>query len=136
MRVLDTDTCIEILRGNQAVVDRRAQVRDLVVTTWITACELYFGAARSMKPDENRALVARFLETLPILGLGRAAARVFGDVKAALRAEGAIVADADLLIGAIAAARGAIIVTGNQRHYGRIPGLATEDWIRGSTARR
>ena len=43
MRVLDTDTCVEILRGNQRVLERRAAIRDGLATTWITAAELYYG---------------------------------------------------------------------------------------------
>ena len=46
MRVLDTDTCVELLRGNLTVIARRAAIADEVTTTWMTAAELYFGAAR------------------------------------------------------------------------------------------
>ncbi len=46
------------------------------------------------------------------------------------RGAGQIVADADLFIGAIALSRGATIVTGNRKHYERIPGLVVEDWLR------
>lgn len=38
--------------------------------------------------------------------------------------------DADLFIGAIAVACSATVVTGNRRHYERIPGVTVEDWIR------
>lgn len=130
MKVLDTDVCIEILRGRSAVIDRRVQEREEVGTTWVTASELFFGAAKSTKPDANAALVVRFLATLPVLAPDLASARVFGEVKARLSAAGQIVADADLFIGSIALSRGATIVTGNRRHYERIPGLVVEDWLR------
>jgi tRNA(fMet)-specific endonuclease VapC len=48
-----------------------------------------------------------------------------------LERQGQRLADGDLFIGAIAVARGATVVTGNRRHYQRIPGVAIEDWIRG-----
>lgn len=131
MKVLDTDTCIEILRGNEAVIERRAQTSDDVVTTWITAAELRYGAAKSVAPEKNHALVTKFLATLPVLGLDAAAAQIFGEAKALLERQGQRLADADLLIGAIAAAKQATIVTGNTKHYARIPGVALEDWIRG-----
>jgi len=47
VRILDTDVCIEILRGNQKVIERRAATPDDVATTWITACELSYGAEKS-----------------------------------------------------------------------------------------
>lgn len=131
MKVLDTDTCIAILRGNEAVIERRAATSDEVVTTWITAAELHYGAAKSVAPAENRALVGRFLGTLRILELDAASAQIFGEIKALLERQGRRLADADLLIGSIVAARQATVVTGNRRHYERIPGVTIEDWIRG-----
>jgi tRNA(fMet)-specific endonuclease VapC len=128
--VLDTDTCIAILRGNRAVIDRRAATADLVVTTWITAAELAYGAAKSRAPEANRALVEEFLASLPVLGLDEASSRIFGEAKAMLERQGRRLADADLFIGSIAAARQATVVTGNRRHYQRIPGVDVEDWIR------
>lgn len=130
MKVLDTDTCIEILRGNETVIQRRLAADDEVVTTWITAAELRYGAAKSVAPKKNHLLVTKFLATLPILGLEAASAEIFGEAKALLEKQGQRLADADLLIGAIAAANGATVVTGNRKHYMRIPGVTLEDWIR------
>jgi len=130
LRGLDTDTCIAILRGNQAVIERRAATAEPVVTTWITAAELYYGAAKSRAPEANRQLVRSFLTTLPVVDLDEASTQVFGEAKAMLERQGRRLADADLLIGAIAAARQATVVTGNRRHYERIPGVNVENWIR------
>ena len=130
MRILDTDVCIEILRGNQKVIDRRAAIIDEVATTWITACELSYGAEKSRYRDANALLVTSFLATLPVLGLNLAAAEHFGRTKAQLESAGFRVADADLLIAAVAIASGGMLVTGNRRHYDRITRLSVEDWIR------
>lgn len=130
MKLLDTDSCIAILRGNAAVVERRAAVADDVATTWITAAELYYGAAKSTAPEKNRALVTSFLATLPILGLDQASVQIFGEAKALLERQGRRVADADLFIGAIAVVQRAAVVTGNRRHYERIPGVTIENWMR------
>ena len=130
MRVLDTDTCIELLRGNPEVLSRRAIIEDEVTTTWINAAELYFGAARSTAPLSNRSLVDELLGTLEVIGLDRPAAQVFGERKAALRAAGESLAEADLLIGSIVISRGAILVTGNTDHFARFPGIRLENWIR------
>ncbi len=130
MKVLDADTCIGILRGRKEVLERRAIEVDEVTTTWVTASELFYGAAKSAKPDANAALVIRFINTLPLLAPDLASARLFGEVKARLATAGQIVADADLFIASIALSRGATLVTGNRKHYERIPGLVLEDWLR------
>ena len=128
MRILDTDICIAILRGNTGIIERRRHTLDRVVTTWITAGELFYGAARSRDPIGNKKLVERFLETLPILSLDIIAAQFFGVLKAALEAEGRRLADADLWIGATGRAHRATVVTGNTRHFDRIAGLQLENW--------
>ncbi len=129
MRLLDTDVCIEILRGNAQVLQRRRSTLDRVATTGITACELAYGAANSRAPEPNQTLVTEFLSTLPILDFTLAAALLFGHHKARLRASGMTVADADLMIAAIALAQGATLVTGNTPHYERFQGLRLENWI-------
>ena len=129
MKLLDTDTCIAILRGKKHVIDRREKEPDDVATSWVTAAELYFGAAKSDAPDDNQTVVDEFLETLPVLQPNLAAAQVFGEAKALLQRAGLPLPDADLFIAAIAVANNATVVTGNKKHFSRIPGVAVEDWI-------
>lgn len=134
MRLLDTDVCIEILRGNRRVLQRRRETLDHVAITWMSACELAYGAAKSARPEANRIVVNDFLTTLPIINFSLPVAWHFGQQKARLRLSGQTVADADLLIAATALAEGAILVTGNRKHYERVDGLILEDWIRGDAA--
>ena len=130
MRILDTDVCVEILRGNSEVISRRREIQDSVATSWITASELFYGAAKSAAPNDNRVLVEQLLETMDVVGVNLEVARRFGALKATLEETGQRLADADLLIASIALANDAILVTGNYKHYQRIPRLVTEDWIR------
>lgn len=127
MRILDTDHCIDILRGREQVIKARARIYDEVATTIITACELYFGAAKSAKPLENKRAVDAFLRTLRVLELDSCAAQLFGLFKAELEQKGRSLADADLLIAAIARANRSIVVTGNGRHFERMP-VKLENW--------
>lgn len=131
MHLLDTDTCVEILRGNGKVIARRRAVYGPVVTTEITASELFYGAAKSKDPAANRQVVIDFLRTLPVLPISMAGAQFFGGFKAHLQAAGLLIPDADLWIGSISRAVKAKVVTGNSKHLGRIPGVECEDWIRG-----
>ena len=131
MKVLDTDTCIGLLRGRPEIISRREAVAsEEVVTTWVTAGELFFGASKSIDPEGNARRVVQFLDTLRILGPDLGSARFFGEVKAKLRAEGNMLADADLMIASIALANDATVVTGNRRHFERVPALLLEDWLR------
>ena len=42
---------------------------------------------------------------------------------------GTPIGDADVRIAAIALAHGLKVVTGNERHFRRVPGLETENWL-------
>jgi tRNA(fMet)-specific endonuclease VapC len=130
LKVLDTDVCVEILRGNRDVIGRRRNTGVRVVTTWVTAGELFYGAAKSREPARNRELVERFLETLVVVGLDTYSVQFFGALKAQLELEGRRLADADLWIAGIARAHRAIVVTGNVKHFSRIPGVEIENWLR------
>lgn len=130
MYLLDTDTCVEILRGNERVIRRRRSIYAPVVTTEITASELFYGAAKSREPAANRQVVLDFLRTLQVRPISLAGAQFFGGFKAQLAATGQLIPDADLWIASIARAVNAKIVTGNARHLSRVPGVECEDWIR------
>ena len=129
MKVLDTDTCIALLRGHDEVVARRAVTSDEVATTWLNAGELYFGAAKSKAPDKNRGLVQSFLATLPVLALDELSVQIFGEAKAILERKNVKVTDTDLYISAIAIAKRAAIVTSRAGAYARIPGVIVESWV-------
>lgn len=128
MKILDSDTCIGILRGLKFVIARRLETSDETATTWITAGELFYGAAKSRDPVGNRELVQQFLGSLPILDFDLRASEFFGIFRAELESRGQRLPDADLWIGAIARSRRATVITGNTRHFARL-GVGTENWL-------
>lgn len=130
MYLLDTDTCVEILRGNQRVISRRREVNVPVVTSEITASELFYGAAKSKEPAANRKVVIDLLNTLRVLPISLLGAQFFGGFKAQLQANGQLIPDADLWIASISRAAKAEIVTENTRHLSRVPGVVCVNWIR------
>jgi tRNA(fMet)-specific endonuclease VapC len=131
VKILDTDTDIEVLHGNPRVLLHQSGTAGRLATTIVSVAELFYGAAKSTMADFERGRVNRFLGSVEIVGLEEPAARIFGDLKAQLEREGRSLADADLLIAAICLAHNATLVTGNTGHFERIPGLVLEDWIRG-----
>lgn len=129
MYLLDTDTVSHALRG--PVLDQR--LRALDPSEWcisaVTRGELRFGLA--LRPDAVRlaALVDAFLATAECAPWDRSAADEFGVLRAALRATGHSFGVLDEMIAAHALALGAILVTGNAAHFGRVASLRIEDWI-------
>ena len=65
-----------------------------------------------------------------------AAAAVYGQLRAALEDDGITVADLDLQIGATALTHGLTLVTGNLRHYQRMPGLVLQRVLADARASR
>jgi tRNA(fMet)-specific endonuclease VapC len=128
--ILDTDHCVEVLRGNKRVVAARMKRPEAVAVTWMTVGELYYGAAKSKDPYGNFSLVDAFLLTVEIMFPTIKSMRLFGEVKARLSKEGSNLADADLLIAAAALETGSVLVTGNIRHFERVPGVKLENWTK------
>lgn len=128
--VLDTDTAVAFLRGNNRARHRilSTPMEDLAVPA-VVAGELYYGAYRSERPEHNLALLEGFLNTVPVLAPDRACLETYGRVKAELAASGRLIEDNDLFVAATALAVGATLVTGNQRHFTRVPGLELANWI-------
>lgn len=128
MILLDTDTCVELLRGNRRVIERRALSDDSVGVSFMSAAELYYGAECSAKPAQNRHAVDALLLSVLVVESDNAIAQQFGLLKAALRRESLLLPDADLFIAAATLVHGTLLVTGNVRHFERIDGLRIESW--------
>jgi len=102
---------------------------DVQFTTAITLGELLYGASRRGSPDLEpriRDLVIRLLAVLPF---DEDAAEVYGSLRARLESEGRGLAEPDLRIASIALARDLTLVTGNVRHFNRVPDLRVENWL-------
>jgi len=128
--LMDTDVCVELLRGNQRVIEHRRKVADEVAISFMTMGELFYGAERSSHPAHNRELVERFLLSVTCLAADRPLMEKFGALKAALATRGELLPDADILIAATALTWSAALVSGNKAHFARFPGLKVMDWTR------
>jgi predicted nucleic acid-binding protein len=125
--LLDTDAVSEVLKRRPAPDYLKwigsIQRSDQFISA-VTAGELYKGAFRA--PDHERHLRTideRILPTVTVLPYDIGVARVFGQIQAHLSLRGKTVADADLQIAATAIHHGLELVTGNLRHFERIPGI-------------
>jgi tRNA(fMet)-specific endonuclease VapC len=76
--VLDTDTCIYWLKGNEGIRKNIGHVGvDSLRATIITLAELKYGAYNSQKVSENLENIAKFLRKVKILPLDYDAAERF-----------------------------------------------------------
>jgi tRNA(fMet)-specific endonuclease VapC len=127
--LLDTDTCIDVLRGTRNVLQRLQAVSpDDCSVSSITAFELYTGTLLSAHPERERAKVERFLEQLTVVAFNRVAAQQAAAIRIELQRNGSTIGAYDLLIAAEAMRSGFVLVSSNQREFARIPNLRLESW--------
>jgi len=128
--LLDTDICIELLRGNFNVIERRQGYDEKVAISFMTVAELFYGAEKSNNKNKNANLIMEFLLTVEIIHSDLEILIKFGKLKALLGKAGNILSDADLFIAATAIVKCNILITGNVNHFKRIEELRLENWIR------
>jgi tRNA(fMet)-specific endonuclease VapC len=97
-------------------------------TTAITIGELVYGARRRGSTRLERAIDLAVSE-IEVHPLDESAARVYAELRTALEAAGQRLDDADLQIASICVARDLTLVTGNIRHFERVPGLRVANWL-------
>jgi tRNA(fMet)-specific endonuclease VapC len=128
--MLDTDTCIAIIKAKPASVLKKLRGKSVgqVGISSITLGELAFGAAKSSRRDEARAALAEFLLPLEIASFDSEAAASYGQLRASLEKRGMPIGPLDTLIGGHAVALDVILVTHNTREFNRADTLRLEDW--------
>jgi tRNA(fMet)-specific endonuclease VapC len=129
--LLDTDTCIHLIRRQPAEMLQRIKrysPGDIGISS-ITMAELSFGAAKGRQHERNKAALADFTAPLEIVPFDAAAAAAYGGLRAALESRGAGIGALDTLIGAHALSLKVTLVTHNTREFARIAGLRLADWV-------
>ncbi len=125
--LFDTDAISELLKPRPAsrYVRWLATIpRDEQFTSAVVVGELYKGAFRSFAVARHLDNIEkRVLPAVTVLSYDVAAARVYGQVRARLESAGRPLADADLQIAATALHHDLELVTGNVKHFKRVPGL-------------
>jgi predicted nucleic acid-binding protein len=125
--LFDTDAISELLRPRplpRYVEWLKTLPREDQYTSAVTVGELFKGAYRSRAKERHlKNIEERVLPAVTVLPYDVATARVFGRIRAQLEEAGQILADADLQIAATALYHGLELVTGNFRHFERIPDL-------------
>ena len=132
MYCFDTDVLSATIRRDPSLplIRRLAQVPPTdQFTTAITMGELLYGAARRDSKRLSEQVRDLLRGALTILPFDETAATVYGPLRASLESAGRPLAEPDLRIASIALSRDLTVVTGNVRHFARIPDLTVENWL-------
>ncbi len=133
MYLFDTDILSNIVKRNPSevlLVKVEKLPKELQHTTAINVGEIYYGAARSDRRDTIiKAFEERVFPNVNIVSFDETSGKIFGELKAKLEKQGAVCSEPDLRIAAIAVQHEFILVTRNEKHFKRIPGLSVENWI-------
>lgn len=103
---------------------------EAIAVSNITVAEMYYGIAKSAKPNQNTIAWEEFLLPLKIIDFDKNDARIYGKIRYELEKRGKIIGAMDLLIGAQALSRNLILVTNNEKEFNRIEGLKIENWTK------
>ena len=128
--ILDTSVLVDLLRGDEVVQERiRAceEAGEPLKTTAITAFELYLGAYRSSRIEENLALVSSLLNSLEVLVFDRRAGGIAARIMADLMERGEALDVRDVFIAAIAIRDSDKLAT-RDKDFTRVRELEIEIW--------
>ena len=130
MHLLDTDICIYLLKGIYPSLRSRLAARapSSIAIPAVVKAELLLGAYKSSRREATIMVLDAFLTPFKLLPFGDEETVFHARIRSELEAEGKPMGPNDLLIAATAMARGATLVTHNVREFGRVNGLAWEDW--------
>ncbi len=128
--LLDTNVCIEILRGRNSALKMRLAAKRLneLVLCSVVWAELQCGARLAQNPQQELAKLLDAFGDWPRRPFDDSAAESYGEIRAHLQRAGRLIGGNDLLIAAIAQTNGLTLVTHNTGEFTRVPNLPVEDW--------
>ena len=127
--LLDTDTCVDLLRNVAAVIDKlRLLAPDDCGISVVTSFELFAGAARARDPRREAQKVQALLNVIEEVSLGPDVAGRAGLLRFELESAGTPIGPYDSLIASHALVLDLTLVTANTEEFGNVPGLSLESW--------
>jgi len=134
--ILDTDVLSVIVspRCPPRVREELEHAEGPIYTTAVNWAEICYGLARHPSGGRIRQRYEKqVLSALEILDFDTPCAEVYGQLRAELEAKGRRLAEADLMIASIALRHQLLLVSGNIRHFSRVPGLKLANWLADDT---
>ncbi len=129
--MLDTDISSYIIKKRDAVIAARLAkipLNDICISV-VTKAELLYGVAKSSNKRVNRLAVNEFLAFVRVLPWDDEAAEHYAEIRAALEVAGVAIGNLDTMIAAHARSCRIAVVTNNERHFRKVPGLRVDNWL-------
>lgn len=132
--LFDTNICIYLINNKyEYLIDRveNIGIEEIAIST-ISIAELEYGIAKSKShyKEENRIALMEFLLPFKFLPFEQNDAYEYGIIRSELQAQGNVIGNMDMLIGAQALSNDLTLVTNNIKEFKRIEGIRIENWIK------
>ncbi len=124
--LLDTNAVIALFADDSAVIARLASAEEVFVPSVVPG-ELYYGARRSNRAEENLARVEAFTAASSVLSCDHITARTYGEIKDHLRRAGRPIPENDIWIAALASQHNLTLLT-RDAHLQSVQGIKAESW--------
>jgi tRNA(fMet)-specific endonuclease VapC len=126
----DTNVWIRLLNKGDNLVKKKFEEVDPseIRLCSVVKAELYFGAEKSQRRDENMATIEALFSDMESLSFDDLAAKQYGVIRKNLSTSGVLIGPNDLMIAAIGLVHDITVVTHNTREFSRVSGLRIEDW--------
>lgn len=131
--LFDTDAITNILKPSpsQLLLNKLKSIsnKDQFISS-ITLYEIVYGAYKSTRKDYHlKKLRDILLPAVQLINFDSKAAYICGTIRVELENRGTPLSLADLQIASISLANDMVLITGNIKHFKRIPNLKIENWL-------
>jgi tRNA(fMet)-specific endonuclease VapC len=132
--LIDTDILSYYLKGDAEVVknfEEYLREFDFIEISLITYYEI-IGGLLAKNALKQLAIFEDFISENIVLSLTEKSVKISAELYSSLRKSGNSLDDIDLLIAGVAMENELTVVTNNENHFRRIPGLLVENWKKSS----
>ncbi len=124
--LLDTSIIIDLFAGDQQIVMQIEQAQAVLIPS-IAIGELYYGAFKSVRREENLEQITQLIAENTIVISDAVTGRWYGVIKDELRRIGRMIPENDIWIAAIARQHHLVVVT-RDKHFGAVFDLDIVMW--------
>ncbi len=133
MYLFDTDVLTNILKKKPSpfLIRRLGTIspEEQFIST-ITVAEIVYSAHKSNRPEYHlKNLEEKLLPEVSVLPFDMEGAYLAGRIRAHLETAGNRLAWADIQIAAISIVNNLTLISGNEKHFSRIPRLRIQNWL-------